>query len=206
VGTDPAGRRGVGAPAWLETLPGQRLALWGIVALLVVAAGSCFAVGASRPPAPEVLPAGATAGLSGPPATVSRVSGFGQIGFRIIGSASLQVGPARCALLASSEAEREQGMMGRRDLDGYAAMIFQFPSNSTASFYNKDVPIPLSVAWFDSVGVLVGSADLAVCPVTCPTVAPPLSYRLALEVPEGGLHHLGIGQGSVLLVGGSCAA
>ncbi|MBV9282636.1 MAG: DUF192 domain-containing protein, partial [Chloroflexi bacterium] len=73
-------------------------------------------------------------------------------------------------------------------------------------FDDKGVPIPVSVAWFDASGVLVGSADLSVCSVSCPTVAPFLPYKLAIEVPQGGLAQLGIGQGSVLLVGGNCAA
>lgn len=94
--------------------------------------------------------------------------------------------------------------MGRTDLAGYDAMVFRFDADSSAPFYNKDVPMPLTVAWFDAAGVLVGTAELAVCPNACPTVAPPVPYRLALEVRRGGLHRLGVGQGSALYVGGGC--
>ena len=94
--------------------------------------------------------------------------------------------------------------MGRRDLAGYDAMVFRFDTDVTTQFYNKDVPIPLTVAWFDAAGVYVGAADMAVCTDPCPLVGPAVPYRLGFEVPKGGLRTLGVGPGSVLVVGGSC--
>jgi uncharacterized membrane protein (UPF0127 family) len=66
------------------------------------------------------------------------------------------------------------------------------------------VGFPLSVAWFDAAGVLVGTSDLPVCNGDCPGVAPTLAYRAALEVPRGGLGHLGVSQGGALVSGGGC--
>lgn len=204
-------------PAWWQRSPGwlpqavssrsaQRWWLRGVIALLVVALGACLAVGANRPANPRLLSTEAMVGLAGHSRPTSSVAGFGQIGFRVISARRSALGPARCALYADTDVSRDQGMMGRTNLAGYDAMIFRFFTDSTAAFYNQDVPIPLSIAWFDNAGVLVGTAVLAVCSANCPTLAPSLPYRLALEVPEGGLRHLGIGAGSVLLVGGNCGS
>lgn len=171
--------------------------------LLILGVGSCLLVGANRPPDPRLVPAAAAAGLAGHSARTSRVAGFGQVGFRVI--SARRVGELRCALLADTPARQEKGLMGRRDLAGYDAMAFRFPSDVTTQFYNKDVPIPLSVGWFDASGVFVGSADLEVCVDPCPTVGPQVAYRLALEVRKGGLHRLGVAPGSVVLVGGNCS-
>jgi uncharacterized membrane protein (UPF0127 family) len=177
--------------------------LRGVGALLVVAAGSCFAVGAARPPDPRLLPASAAAGLGTHSSPTSRVPGFGHIGFRVVDTSG-HPGPLRCALLADKQAARQQGMQGRRDLAGYDAMLFRWDGDSgAAAFINKGVPIPLSLAWFDVAGVYVGATDMPVCN-NCPTYSPGVPFHLAMEVLEGGLHHLGVGQGSVLLVGGSC--
>jgi uncharacterized membrane protein (UPF0127 family) len=175
--------------------------------LLVVSVGACIAVGADRPANSALLPNAQRSSLDAHSSRTSRVAGFGQVGFRVVMSDVRKTpGPLRCALLADTPPARARGMTGRRDLAGYQAMVFRFSSDSTTPFFNKGVPIPLSIAWFDAAGVLVGTADLAVCPVTCPTFAPVTPYRLALEVPRGGLHRLGVSTGSVLLVGGSCAA
>ncbi len=194
-----------GAGRWRHDPAAQRWALRLVVLLLVVGVGACVAVGADRPADARLLPNATRLGLTGHSSRTSRVPGFGHIGFRVVNARGPRDGGSlRCALLADNDAARAQGMKGRRDLAGYDAMIFRFPSDSTASFYNEGVPIALSIAWFDHAGVLVGSAALARCTAPCPTVAPSLPYRFGLEVPAGGLAHLGIGQGSVLLVGGSC--
>jgi uncharacterized membrane protein (UPF0127 family) len=109
-----------------------------------------------------------------------------------------------CALLADTPALQERGMMGRQDLGGYDAMVFQFPAETTVSFYNKNVPIPLSIAWFDGIGAYVGGAELAVCNDPCPLFSPGVPYRYGVEVPKGGLARLGIGGGARLSVGGPC--
>jgi len=191
-------------PGWLQTPNAHRWALRGVVALLIVAVGACFAVGAGRPRSPGLLPAAAGAGLTGHSSPVSKVAGFGQIGFRVVTPQSAALGGVRCALLADTPAARAIGMTGRRDLGGYDAMIFRFPAASADGFYDKGVPIALSIAWFDSAGALVGTARLATCTTPCPSSRPPVPYRLALEVPAGGLHRLGVGPGSALVVGGSC--
>jgi uncharacterized membrane protein (UPF0127 family) len=188
---------------WLETPNGnrwfQRL-VWTLVAVGLLVA---LLVGADRPADPHLLDPAALAATAAH-STPSRVPGFRQVGFRIVDAAKVGMGRSYCALLADTLAQQERGLMGRRNLAGYDAMIFRFSGDTTVPFYNKNVPIPVTVSWFDAAGIYVGSADLAVCSDPCPTVSPPIAYRYALEVPAGGLHHLGIHAGSLLLVGGAC--
>jgi uncharacterized membrane protein (UPF0127 family) len=136
--------------------------------------------------------------------------------FAALASAALEVDPAGggsprkgCVAEALTEAERETGLMGRRDLGGYIGMAFVFPAAVTERFWMKDTLIPLDVAWFAADGRFVGEASMSPCPastVSCPTYGPGFSYTLALEVPRGGLAALGIGPGSSVHLGGSCAA
>ncbi len=113
-----------------------------------------------------------------------------------------------CVLLASTPAQHEKGLMGRHDLAGYPAMAFTFAQDSTVSFYNRDVPIALSVAWFDANGAFVGAKDLAPCAdvAGCPTIGSPAPFRTALEVPGGGLGAIGVGPGSTVTVTPGCGA
>lgn len=182
-----------------------RWLLVAVVVLVIAGIGSCMAIGADRPADPLVVPAAATAGLASHSSPVSRVPGFGHIGFRVISARrSVGAGVLRCALLADNSRARAKGLMGRRDLAGYDAMIFRFGADSTDAFFNQGVPMALSVAWFDRSGVVVGTVHLSVCSANCVHASPAVPYRLALEVPEGGLSRLGIASGSALFTGGSC--
>ena len=111
-----------------------------------------------------------------------------------------------CALLAETAQQRARGLMGRRDLAGYDAMLFRFEADTTGQFYMRNVPVPLSIAWFAADGRFVSSADMAPCPDMdgCPTYGASGPYRFAVEVLQGGLGSLGIGNGSVLTVNGAC--
>lgn len=112
-----------------------------------------------------------------------------------------------CALLAADPDSRAQGLMGQDDLLGYDGMLFRFPEPSEGRFYMRNVPVPLSIAFFDSGGELVSVGDMAPCPDEdgCPTYGADGPYLHALEVPEGGLAAIGVTPGAVLsFPGGSC--
>ncbi len=178
----------------LETAWGFRLLRWAVFVLLAGSLAACVATGANRPPDPR-LEGGR-----------SRVAGFGEVAFgvRPAGGAASSTGPY-CALLAETTAQVQRGLMGQRDLAGYDGMVFRFSEDDTSGFYMKNVPVPLTVAWFDSRGSFVSSADMATCPdQNCPTYRPAGPYRFALEVPSGGLGRLAVGPGSVIEVGGAC--
>ncbi|MDQ4132780.1 MAG: DUF192 domain-containing protein [Actinomycetota bacterium] len=174
-----------------------RALFWGSAALVVVALTAFVLLGANRPADPKLRPAGRTP-----------VSGFGEIGYRIRGGPADAASEAakRCALLAETSEQHEQGLMGRTDLGGYDGMLFRFPADTFTQFYMKDTLIPLSIAWFNADGFFVSAADMEPCPVDvgCPTYAAAAPYRYALEVAKGGLPGLGIGPGAQLVVEGGC--
>lgn len=51
--------------------------------------------------------------------------------------------------IAATEAEREHGLMFRRDLPDDRGMIFVFETPHQASFWMKNTPLPLSIAFLD---------------------------------------------------------
>lgn len=158
----------------------MRLRPAGAVVVAVVALAACGASGAARGSLP----------------------GFGEAAYRVERDGARHSG---CALLAVNETQHNRGLMNVRDLKGHDGMIFQFPADTSVGFYMKDTPMALSIAWFDSQGRFVSSADMAPNQ-ELPHYHATAPYRYALEVPEGKLGPLGIGAGSTLVVGGACPA
>ena len=174
----------------LDTEGGVRLLWWLVTALLVAAFLGFLAVGANHPKDPSLEPR-------------RGIAGYTSIDFSIEHGA---VTDAFCALLARTDAQRSKGMMGQRDLGGYDAMLFAWPSPVSSKqvyFYNQGVPIDLSVAWFDGSGAFVSLADMKAQDPT--PVRAARDYKFAIEVPKGGLGHLGIAPRAVVKVGsGGC--
>ncbi len=114
-----------------------------------------------------------------------------------------------CVWAAVDAAQRAQGLMGVTDpeLGGRPAMVFEFPSDTTGGFWMKDTLLPLSIAWIDAAGAVVSTADMDPCPAdtpVCPSYPPGGPYRLAVEVPQGGLDDLGLVEGARLELGTAC--
>ncbi len=175
--------------AALDTEGGVRLLWWLIAGMIAVGLLAFLAVGANRPKDPHLTPREA-------------VAGFGTIGFSVEHGA---VTDDFCALLAGTDAQRQTGMMGRHDLGGYDAMVFAWPravNHDQVYFYNRKVPIALSVAWFDTGGRFISTADMEPCGDVpkCPTFKSTADYKFAVEVPRGGLGRLGVGPGSSMKV------
>jgi uncharacterized membrane protein (UPF0127 family) len=170
----------------LDTEGGVRMLWWLIGGSLIVGFIVFVAVGANGPKDPKLEPRGDT-------------GGFGTITFTVEHGA---VTDEFCALLAGNDKQRETGMMGRHDLGGYDAMVFAFPrpvDNQHVYFYNRRVPIALSVAWFDPEGRFLSSTDMESCGDVpdCPLFKTTAPFKFAVEVPKGGLGRLGIGHGAI---------
>lgn len=179
--------------------PGGRRTAKVALVVVVLAAGAVFlSSGADRPADPTLLPA----------AGRTPVAGFGEIGFRVERTPEREAVPAaeRCALLAETGEQHSRGLMHRRDLSGYDGMLFDFGRPHTGTFWMKDTPMPLSIAWFDTSGNFVSAADMEPCldRPQCPSYAANGPYRYALEVPKGGLAGLGIGPGARLTTTPAC--
>ncbi|MEA2826111.1 MAG: uncharacterized protein QOG43_550 [Actinomycetota bacterium] len=188
--------------------PSTRRALnWAVPILVLLGIVAFVLQGADGPANPSfrLVPTGGTTDTT----TVvrTRLSGFGEITFRIDTTGVLfgagSVSAARCALLAATVQQQNQGLMGRTDLSGYDGMLFRFDHDTQGAFYMKDTLIPLSIAWFDADGDFVSTTDMPPCgdQSPCPTYTAEAAYRYALEVAQGDLPSLGIGPGTRLMVG-----
>jgi len=177
-----------------------RVLRWAALGLLVIGGLAFLVLGANGPKDPTLVPAEGQISLNRTP-----FGDFTEIGFRIEGGSAAATA-ARCALLAETAAQQGLGLMNRADLAGYDGMLFKFASDTNASFYMKDTPLPLSIAFFDGSGQFVSTADMAPCihQATCPTFSAARPYRWALEVPQGALPRLAIGPGTRLTAGGPC--
>jgi uncharacterized membrane protein (UPF0127 family) len=185
---------------------------WRIGTLVIVAVAVFLVVrGADRPDDPELAPPSTgdtgsdTADDGSAGGDRSPIPGFDEVAFRIeVEGASASTW---CALLADDVDERVQGLSEQDDLRGYDGMVFRFDEPSTSRFTMLDTRIPLSIAFFDEDGAFVSSEDMDPCPpgTDCPGYAADGPYLHALEVEQGGLAALGIGDGAQLsFPGGGC--
>jgi hypothetical protein len=94
-----------------------------------------------------------------------------------IGSAVLR------AELATTLAEREQGLMGRAALPDTAGMLFAFGHDQTLSFWMKDTPAPLSIAFLAEDGTILNIEDMEANTETIHRSTG--AARYALEVTKG---------------------
>jgi uncharacterized membrane protein (UPF0127 family) len=101
--------------------------------------------------------------------------------------------------VADTQAERARGLMGRRELQEDAGMVFVFLTDSTSAFWMKDTLIPLSIAFYDERGTIVRILDMEPCTRDpCVLYDPEASYRGALEVNRGAFERWGVREGDVL--------
>lgn len=152
-------------------------------------------------------PAARGAGLDEPPGPADRVlfGDFGEVAIAITAPDGTVTG--WCVLLAETEGQRQRGLMEVTDLQGFAGMLFVWETDAESSFYMRNTPTPLSIAWVAADGQLVSTEDMAPCEDVegCPLYSATGPYRFALEVPQGELEGMGMVPGSSMAVGGSCA-
>ena len=113
-----------------------------------------------------------------------------------------------CLLLARTAQTRGQGMIGVSDLQGYDGMAFLYAEDVHNPYHMRNVPRPLSIGWFTADGEVVSTTDMAPCPAadeSCPLYEAEGPYRFAIEVFQGRLDDLGIGDRSRVWFTGPCA-
>ncbi|MDQ3757213.1 MAG: DUF192 domain-containing protein [Actinomycetota bacterium] len=186
------------------TESGRKVMWWVIGSLIGLGFLAFLAVGANRPADP-VLGAEQTTTT-----TVPRVKfgNFGELALRVLAADTTPDPSASpfCVLSAETPEQRAQGLTGRQDLGGYDGMLFVFPQETDAKFHMRNTPLPLTIAFFDTAGAFVSSTDMAPCGNSrrCPRYGATGRYRMALEVPQGGLGRLKIGPGARMILGGTC--
>jgi uncharacterized membrane protein (UPF0127 family) len=108
--------------------------------------------------------------------------------------------------LAVSPEQKTMGLMERRHLAENAGMLFVYDSTQPpdAGFWMFRTRIPLDIAFLDSGGVVRAIRTMVPCETTlaqgCPTYAPGVAYRYALEVNSGYFQRHGIVVGSAALL------
>ena len=98
--------------------------------------------------------------------------------------------------LAVTPEQRRQGLMFREKLGEREGMLFVFDEEQTVSFWMRDTPLPLSIAFIDNRGVIVHVADMV--PYSEAPVPSRYPVRYALEVNKGALERAGIEVGDLV--------
>jgi len=97
---------------------------------------------------------------------------------------------------AQTVAQRERGLMGRRELAADSGMLFRFDEVRRHCLWMKDTPLRLSAAFFDEDGLLVDVIDLE--PFNTQIRCSQRPARFALEMDQGWFAERGIGPGTRL--------
>ena len=85
--------------------------------------------------------------------------------------------------LAVKPDERNYGFMNRKNIPDGTGMLFVFENEQILSFWMKDTPHPLSIAFIDSRGKIRNIYDMK--PFSLASIQSTVSCRYALEVPQG---------------------
>jgi len=85
--------------------------------------------------------------------------------------------------IAKTESERNHGFMERKSIPDGTGMLFIFENDQILSFWMKNTPHPLSIAYIDSKGVIRNIYDMK--PYSLSPILSTVSVRYALEVPQG---------------------
>ena len=100
------------------------------------------------------------------------------------------------AELAITEEEQTYGFMNRKNIPDGTGMLFIFKDDRIASFWMKNTPTPLSIAYIDYSGKIKDIFDMT--PFSLATIVSTGYVRYALEVPQGWFSKNGIVVGDYL--------
>jgi uncharacterized membrane protein (UPF0127 family) len=96
--------------------------------------------------------------------------------------------------LATNEAERERGLMFRKQLGAYEGMLFDFYREMPVSFWMKNTLIPLDMVFIAADGTIRNVHANAV-PLSTDTIPSEYPVRAVLEINGGSARLLGIKPG-----------
>ena len=86
--------------------------------------------------------------------------------------------------------------MERKNIPDGTGMIFIFEQDQILSFWMKNTPHPLSIAYIDSKGKIRDIFDMT--PYSLSSIKSTVSVRYALEVPQGWFKKNNIQTGDVI--------
>lgn len=100
------------------------------------------------------------------------------------------------AEIADTYETRQHGFMERKSIPDGTGMIFVFERDQILSFWMKNTPTPLSIAYIDYAGKVRDIFDMT--PFSLASVVSTVSVRYALEVPQGWFERAGVKIGDVV--------
>ncbi len=100
------------------------------------------------------------------------------------------------AEIAEKTEDRNHGFMERKNIPDGTGMLFIFERDQILSFWMKNTPHPLSIAYIDSKGRIRDIFDMT--PYSTASINSTVSVRYALEVPQGWYKKNGITPGDAI--------
>lgn len=100
------------------------------------------------------------------------------------------------AEIAKTNEDRARGYMERTKIPEGTGMLFVFQTDQVLSFWMKNTPTPLSIAYIDSKGKIRDIFDME--PYCLDSIISTVSVKYALEVPQGWFNKMGIKEGDYL--------
>jgi uncharacterized membrane protein (UPF0127 family) len=95
--------------------------------------------------------------------------------------------------IADTAETRRQGLMHREELGADEGMLFVFPDSQVRSFWMKDTPLPLSIAYISSRGRILEIRHME--PYSEEPVRSRFPARYALEVNRDRFSQVGVTEG-----------
>ena len=112
----------------------------------------------------------------------------------------LQIGADTYRLeIAATPEERQRGLMFREELGDYEGMIFVFERDRHLSFWMKDTPLPLSIAYVSRDGTIKEIHHMR--PLSTRPVESSYAVRYAIELPQGAFARSGARVGNRIDLG-----
>lgn len=98
--------------------------------------------------------------------------------------------------VASTEPQRETGLMWVQSMPADTGMLFVFGGDSTVGFWMQNTYIPLDIAYISAEGEVLGIVHGK--PLDATVLDPPGPYRYALEMNAGWFEGHGLGKGATV--------
>jgi uncharacterized membrane protein (UPF0127 family) len=95
--------------------------------------------------------------------------------------------------VARTDEQHARGFMERRTIPDGTGMLFIFDKDQPLSFWMKNTPTALSIAYIDAQLVIREIHDMA--PLSLAAIRSGTSLRYALEVPQGWFARVGVQVG-----------
>ncbi len=100
--------------------------------------------------------------------------------------------------VVKTEEDKTKGLMFRDDLGRDEGMLFVYDREEILTFWMKNTPLPLSIAFLDSRGKVVDLQDMT--PFSIKTHASAYPARYALEMNQGWFKRNGVSVGDTIKI------